>query len=98
MLADEYILKQLQAVEKFSLIYKATKKGSENIYSIIRCMKNNFDDEEEIKKILKEGREIMKELNHPNIIKLIDIKEDAESYNIYANSITITLMIILKKI
>ena len=97
MLADEYIL-ELQAEDSFSSIYKATKKGSGNIYTIIRYMKDNIDNDSEIIDILKEGREIMKELNHPNIIKLIDIKEDAESYNIYANSITITLMIILKKI
>ena len=81
MLADEYILGQLQVQDAFILMYKATKKGSGNIYSIIRYMKDNIDDGEATKNILKEGREIMKELNHPNIIKIIDIKEDSESYN-----------------
>ena len=80
MSADEYIL-ELKGKDSFSLVYKATKKGSETIYTIIKFMKDNLNKEKEVIDILTEGREIMKELNHPNIIKLIDIKEDSESYN-----------------
>ena len=82
MIADEYILK-LQDTDSFCTLYKATKKDNKINYTIVNYKKDEFDynDTEGTKAILKEGREIMKELNHPNIIKLIEVKEDSSSYN-----------------
>ena len=78
MIDDEYIL-EIKNDDSFSLTYKAIKKGNETKYTIIRIMKNL--DDETIEKILEQGREIMKELNHPNIPKVIDYKEDSKSHN-----------------
>ena len=82
MIADEYILK-LQDTDSFCTLYKATKKDNKINYTLINYKKDEFDynESEGTKAILKEGREIMKELNHPNIIKLIEVKEDSSSYN-----------------
>jgi len=82
MISDEYIL-ELQRMDSFCSIYKATKKDSKINYTLVKYKKDEFDENgnEGIKAILKEGREVMKELNHPNIIKLIEVKEDSVSYN-----------------
>ena len=82
MISDEYIL-ELQRMDSFCSIYKATKKDSKINYILVKYKKNEFDENgnEGVKAILKEGREVMKELNHPNIIKLIEVKEDSSSYN-----------------
>ena len=42
----------------------------------------NYDKHESIKAqdILNEGLEVLKDINHPNIIKLIEIKENDDYY------------------
>ena len=42
-------------------------------------MKKNYDDKT-INEVLKEGREVLKDIQHPNILKLLDIKENSEFY------------------
>jgi serine/threonine protein kinase len=79
MLSDEYIL-NLQKDDILFLIYKATKKESQNIYTIISYLKNNITHIEKFER-LKEKIVFLKDLNHPNIIKFIDFKENADSYN-----------------
>ena len=79
MLSDKYIL-NLQKEEGLFSIYKAIKKENQNIYTIIRYLKDNFTHIKEYER-LKEKIGIMKDLNHPNIIKFIDFKENEESYN-----------------
>ena len=78
MLSDKYIL-NLQKEEGLFSIYKAIKKENQNIYTIIRYLKEEFGNIKEYVKIKKIV--ILKDLNHPNIIKFIHFKEDKESYN-----------------
>ena len=78
MLSDKYIL-NLQKEEGLFSIYKAIKKENQNIYTIIRYLKEEFGNIKEYVKIKKIV--ILKDLNHPNIIKFIHFKEDEESYN-----------------
>ena len=74
---DDY--KLIEKISESSSIFKATKEGS-NIFYSIYTMKKDFDDEKYIYEIIKEGIEVLKDINHPNILKLLEIKETPEYY------------------
>ena len=80
MLVNGYILEYQENVS-YSTIYKARKNENGIIYTIIIYFKDIIKINTNIGNIIFEGRKIMKELNHPNIIKLIEVKEDSVSYN-----------------
>ena len=79
MILDDYKLIEKIAASFFVTIWKATKEGSNDFYSVYK-MKKNHDNNSEVNKVLKEGREVLKDINHPNILKLLDIKEDPEYF------------------
>ena len=78
MILDDYKLIEKIETSSFVIIWKATKEGSNDFYSVHQ-MKKNFD-EQAVNEVLKEGIEILKDIHHPNIIKLLNTKEDPEYY------------------
>ncbi len=76
MLVNGYILEYQENVS-YSTIYKARKNENGIIYTIIIYFKDIIKINSNIGNIIFEGRKIMKELNLPNIIKLIEVKEDS---------------------
>ena len=72
MIVDEYTLQNLIHKGAFGDFYLGTKNGSQVKYAIL---KKNLSQYKEFKKYLDDELDILKDTNHPNIIKLIDIKE-----------------------
>jgi serine/threonine protein kinase len=71
MLLNEYQIESSQT-GYFSRILKVKKLETQD-YFIIKMMEKNNN---KYSKELKNEISIIKEINHPNIAKLIDIKED----------------------
>ena len=80
MILDDYKLIEKIDTLKFTTIWKATKEGSNDFYSVYEMKKKYDEYNEAINDILKEGREVLKDIQHPNILKLLDIKENPEYY------------------
>ena len=80
MILDDYKLIEKIDTLKLTTIWKATKEGSNDFYSVYEMKKKYDEYNEAINDILKEGREVLKDIQHPNILKLLDIKENSESY------------------
>ena len=57
--------------------YKATKKGKNELFTIVKTKKDEAF--KSMIDLFKKGIDIMKDINHPNIIKLKEYREDAES-------------------
>ena len=79
MIADEYeIIKQLGS-DSFQETFKASKKGCQGYFAIDKLKKNKLNipilDE-----IIKNAFQILKDINHVNVIKIIDFKEDSDYY------------------
>ena len=79
MSIDEFIL-QKKYEDSFTEIYKGIKKGSNNFFSITKINKEYLERKEGFFNIIKEGMDSLKDINHPNIIKLIKIIEDTKKY------------------
>ena len=80
MILDDYKLIEKINTLNFITIWKATKEGSNDFYSGYEMKKNYDDYNQEINELLKEGREVFKDIHHPYILKLLDIKENPEYY------------------
>jgi len=73
--------------EKFELLnkidkeieekFKGRKKGSQDYYIIDR-LKKKYNDP--VFEVIKLSIPVIKDINHPNILQLIDLKEDSEYY------------------
>ena len=79
MIADEYeIIKQLGS-GSFQEAFKASKKGCQGYFVIDKLKKNKLNipilDE-----IIKNAFQILKDIKHVNVIKIIDFKEDSDYY------------------
>ena len=72
MIVDEYTLGNLLDQEAFGDVYLGTKNGSQVKYAIL---KKDSSGLKKFKEYLDNELDILKDINHPNIIKLIDIKE-----------------------
>jgi serine/threonine protein kinase len=79
MSIDEFILHK-KYEDSFTEIYKGIKKGSNNFFSITKINKEYLERKEGFFNIIKEGMDSLKDINHPNIIKLIKIIEDTKKY------------------
>ena len=71
---DDYIFEKLIFHFEHVDIYLASKKGSQEKYLI---KKKDFSAQEEFKEYSDNEIAIMKDMNHPNIIKLYDVKIDS---------------------
>ena len=79
MIADEYeIIKQLGS-GSFQESFKASKKGCQG-YFIIDKLKKNKINIPILDEIIKNAFQILKDINHVNVIKIIDFKEDSDYY------------------
>jgi len=75
---DKYIIGEELGRGGFSIVYKAVRKATDEKVAVKIVQKTLI--REDIK-LLKREIEIMKAVDHPNILKLIEIYEDAE--NVY---------------
>ena len=73
MSLDNYEIIKLLGEGQFGKVYKAKKKGSNEIYAIKITNIENFNENQ--KKYINQEREILKELDHPNILKYVDYKK-----------------------
>ena len=77
MSLDDFDLEKKDS-ELLSETYRATKKASKELFTIIKTKK-----EKSLKGIMdlqKQAIDILKNVDHPNIIKLIEYREDAKNY------------------
>ena len=77
MLVDEYTIFKLIGKGVFGCVYKTSKNGSSIKYATKKIDKKIYKNEK-AKKYLDNEKDILKAIEHPNIIKLIDIKETLE--------------------
>ena len=78
MFEDEYTLSKQLGKGSFGEVYLTTKKGSSKKYATKILDKKKFSRNEKIKSYLDNEIAILKEIKHPNIVKLIDIQETPE--------------------
>ena len=62
----------------FSVVFKAVKKEDKQEYAI-KCIKKKMVQGDDIK-LLRREIQIMKCLDHPNILKLFDVFEDEDQF------------------
>ena len=62
----------------FSEIFKGTKEGSQDCF-IVKRLKKDYGSEVAFN-VIVEGLQVLKDVNHSNIIKLLEIKEDSNYY------------------
>lgn len=62
----------------FSTVHEATRKSDQTKYAV-KCIKKQQIEGEDIK-LLKREIQIMKQLDHPNILKLYEVYEDDEKF------------------
>ena len=77
MEVDEYTLQETIGKGAFAETFLGSKKGSTQKYAI-KKFKKKSNYEEVIKKFIEEGISILKDIDHPNIIKLYE-KKDKEN-------------------
>ena len=78
MFEDEYTLSKQLGKGSFGEVYLTTKKGSSKKYATKILDKKKFSRNEKIKSYLDNEIAILNEINHPNIVNLIDIQETPE--------------------
>ena len=59
--------------------FKARKKGSQEYYIVSR-LKKHFEDDRALNKVIQISLPLIKVINHPNILQLIDFMEDSDYY------------------
>ena len=71
---------KLQTIDNrgFSEIFKGTKEGSQDFF-IIKRLKKDYGYDAALN-VIAEGLEVLKDVNHSNVIKLLEIKEDSNYY------------------
>ena len=74
MNADEYTLVKLISKGVFGQVYLGSKIGSQRKYAIKKKELSKYLKNEKAKKYLDNEILIMKDINHPNIIKILDVK------------------------
>ena len=78
MFADEYDLLEKIHEDSSFIDFKARKKGCEDFFIVKRFEYNKIDEEWE--KAIQASIPIIKDINHPNIIRLVNIKDDSAYY------------------
>ena len=77
MLFEDYKL-EIIGKRGFSEIFKGTKEGSQDCF-IVKILKKDYRSEVAFN-VIVEGLQVLKDVNHSNIIKLLEIKEDSNYY------------------
>ena len=80
MLVDDYTLKEKIGKGSFGEVYLASKKGENRTYAV-KVIDSKFKRNAKAMKYLNNEINILKDANHPNILKFIDKKETSE--NVY---------------
>ena len=76
---DEYTIIKLIEKGEFGDVYLGTKIGSEIKYAFKKIDKTKYLKNPHKSKYLENEITILKDVNHPNIIELIDVKETLEN-------------------
>jgi len=77
-LEDYYTLGDEIGKGGFSIVYQATKKKDGKEFAV-KCIKKEMVEGEDIK-LLRREVQIMKKLDHPNILKLFEVYEDDKQF------------------
>ena len=75
MSIEDYNLEKLES-GAFLEVFKGTKKGTQDCFIVMKLIKDA--DNKDIVDTLSEGLEVLKDINHPNIIKLLEIKQESK--------------------
>ena len=73
MLLDDYTLTKLIGKGAFGKVYLASKKGENRAYAV-KVIDSKFKRNAKAMKYLNNEINILKDANHPNILKFIDKK------------------------
>ena len=74
---DDYSLTKLIAKTRFGEVYLVLKKGNQKIYAL-KKFKTKYLKNPKAFKYLENEISILKDVNHPNILKIIDVKKTLE--------------------
>lgn len=77
-LEDYYILGDEIGKGGFSIVYQAERKKDQKEFAV-KCIKKDMVEGEDIK-LLRREVQIMKKLDHPNILKLYEVYEDDKQF------------------
>lgn len=83
---NSYIIISALGKGSFGCVYKAQKKLTNELRAVKVLQKKNLDSVN--RKALLEEVEILKSLNHPNILKVFEVYEDSISINIITDLCT----------
>ena len=75
MSIEDYNLEKLES-GTFLEVFKGTKKGSQDCFIVMKLTRDVVN--KDIEDIFFEGLEVLKDINHPNIIKLLEIKQESK--------------------
>ena len=88
MQVGDIILQKSLGKGGFGEVFLSTLKGKKGVFATKKIDKKDTDSNEEKRKLLKNEIKLLKLLNHPNIIKLEDVKSTKDNYYLvmeYAN-------------
>ena len=85
MQIDDLILTKSLGKGAFGEVFLTQKKGHKEFYATKRLDRAFSEKPENIKRLANEIN-ILKKINHPNIVRLIDLKKDKKSL-LYSNGI-----------
>jgi len=77
-LEDYYVLGEEIGKGGFSIVYQAERKKDQKEFAV-KCIKKDMVEGEDIK-LLRREVQIMKKLDHPNILKLYEVYEDDKQF------------------
>jgi len=77
-LEDYYVLGDEIGKGGFSIVYQAERKKDQKEFAV-KCIKKDMVEGEDIK-LLRREVQIMKKLDHPNILKLFEVYEDDKQF------------------
>ena len=81
MILDDYSLEKSLGKGAFGEVYLTTKKGTKKLFATKKIERAQVDSGHSVKYLINEIQ-ILKELNHPNIVKFEEIKKTKNHYYI----------------
>ena len=78
MLIDDLTLILPLGKGAFGEVYLTSKQGSKEKFATKRIAKKYMDNNPKVKKYLDNVIQILKEIDHPNLIKLYEVKETSD--------------------